>query len=410
MGCNAWNHGSSCNCGWGGDTGGNAGPALPATKVRLIDGSRCWDFQVGSRLKSYTIPNAKCPVCGDTVFFFQSETGGRVFFDPPLGPPWPKHGCTDHPRSAADIQDRHANPRSLGRHRQPPRHSDLDEAAVVRFEHLVRDRYQKTGWRPLLSFVAIDKGEWQHARGIDPADGGRCALMTRKRFVAEAPVFIRITHPGRITCEIEQPIVDENDRLTLVKGRGWFGAEALEDARLAQRADRGDREAMRALAAGRSYRHLGRDNEIREVSQFLDLDAALYWFERAIQAGSEEAKFERAYLMDIIAQHDAKSKWLAFPLGSGRRRWAKAKMPDDLSAPLPGSIIKTICHEVAVIADLKMRSAKSDYYRRRVASAAENLRKLISNLPAPNLLAAIEQFLGDVCEPSNGKTTTATKG
>jgi hypothetical protein len=30
------------------------------------------------------------------VFFYQSPYGGRVFFDS-LGPPWPKHPCTDHP-------------------------------------------------------------------------------------------------------------------------------------------------------------------------------------------------------------------------------------------------------------------------------------------------------------------------
>ncbi|MCO5158488.1 MAG: hypothetical protein M9945_17345 [Aquamicrobium sp.] len=41
-----------------------------------------------------TFPNAKCPVCGESVFFFQARDGGRVFFDPPLGPPWPKHPCT----------------------------------------------------------------------------------------------------------------------------------------------------------------------------------------------------------------------------------------------------------------------------------------------------------------------------
>jgi hypothetical protein len=29
------------------------------------------------------------------VFFYQSPTGGRVFFDE-LGPPWPKHPCTDN--------------------------------------------------------------------------------------------------------------------------------------------------------------------------------------------------------------------------------------------------------------------------------------------------------------------------
>lgn len=41
-----------------------------------------------------TYPNAQCPVCKEHVFFFAGHNGGRVFFDPPLGPPWPKHPCT----------------------------------------------------------------------------------------------------------------------------------------------------------------------------------------------------------------------------------------------------------------------------------------------------------------------------
>jgi hypothetical protein len=41
-----------------------------------------------------TYPNARCPVCSKDVFFFAAHNGGRVFFDPPLGPPWPKHPCT----------------------------------------------------------------------------------------------------------------------------------------------------------------------------------------------------------------------------------------------------------------------------------------------------------------------------
>jgi hypothetical protein len=36
-------------------------------------------------------------VCGAAVFFYQSPYNGRVFFDA-LGPPWPKHPCTDNPR------------------------------------------------------------------------------------------------------------------------------------------------------------------------------------------------------------------------------------------------------------------------------------------------------------------------
>jgi len=40
-------------------------------------------------------PNADCPVCGSPVFFYQNAAGSRVFFDE-LGPPWPRHPCTNH--------------------------------------------------------------------------------------------------------------------------------------------------------------------------------------------------------------------------------------------------------------------------------------------------------------------------
>ena len=44
---------------------------------------------------SWAVPNAYCPVCGAEVFYYQNENGSRVFFDA-LGPPWPKHPCTDN--------------------------------------------------------------------------------------------------------------------------------------------------------------------------------------------------------------------------------------------------------------------------------------------------------------------------
>ncbi|MEQ1514892.1 MAG: hypothetical protein ABL931_00215 [Usitatibacteraceae bacterium] len=46
------------------------------------------------RSASFTTPNATCPVCGARVFFYQNDFGSRVYFDD-LGPPWPKHPCTD---------------------------------------------------------------------------------------------------------------------------------------------------------------------------------------------------------------------------------------------------------------------------------------------------------------------------
>ncbi len=39
-------------------------------------------------------PNARCPVCGAAVYFWSNAAGSRVYFDE-MGPPWPKHPCTD---------------------------------------------------------------------------------------------------------------------------------------------------------------------------------------------------------------------------------------------------------------------------------------------------------------------------
>lgn len=103
MGCNAWNHPPSCDCGWGGDTGGGGGGwhnSAESGTPRSAEPGR-WGRYEAARFESYTIPNARCPVCHAKVFFYQSEHGGRVFFDPPLGPPWPKHPCTDNRTSGS---------------------------------------------------------------------------------------------------------------------------------------------------------------------------------------------------------------------------------------------------------------------------------------------------------------------
>lgn len=97
MGCNAWNHLASCNCGWGGDTGGGHGRhgfAKARGGAPWPDGLN-WSWDRRPRIDSYVNPNARCPICGDDVIFYQSPHGGRVFFDHPLGWPWPKHPCTD---------------------------------------------------------------------------------------------------------------------------------------------------------------------------------------------------------------------------------------------------------------------------------------------------------------------------
>lgn len=78
-----------------------------------INGNRCRGYREANSAssspfrspKSYVIPNASCPVCGETVFFYQSPNGGRVFFDD-LRWPWPKHACTDNKKSRGKPQSK----------------------------------------------------------------------------------------------------------------------------------------------------------------------------------------------------------------------------------------------------------------------------------------------------------------
>lgn len=79
MPCNGHGHSPNCDCGWGGV---NHNPWQPNIRPD-------W-----SSKDSHTIPNARCPQCRNQVFFYRSPEGGTVFFDS-LGPPWPKHPCTD---------------------------------------------------------------------------------------------------------------------------------------------------------------------------------------------------------------------------------------------------------------------------------------------------------------------------
>jgi hypothetical protein len=90
--CNAWNHTPDCICGWGGT--GHLGRRVLGADANDRAGF-WWVPPITRTRESYVIPNAACPVCGALVFFYQSPSGGRVFFDE-LGPPWPKHPCTNN--------------------------------------------------------------------------------------------------------------------------------------------------------------------------------------------------------------------------------------------------------------------------------------------------------------------------
>jgi hypothetical protein len=102
--------------------------------------------EVGSPA-SLTIPNAKCPVCGCRVFFYQNEYGSRVFFDD-LGPPWPKHPCTDNSWYASPASGKIV---AAGFEEERPRR----KVAVEEWQPCVI--YRKNGSRLILKELGVDK-------------------------------------------------------------------------------------------------------------------------------------------------------------------------------------------------------------------------------------------------------------
>jgi hypothetical protein len=126
--CNAWNHPQECRCGWGGD--GHTGKRLDGAHYTQ------WVPPLDFSFESYTRPNASCPACGQPVFFYSSPDGGRVFFDE-LGPPWPKHPCTDNTSAPARFRGKSNNSLKCG----------------------VESQWLKDGWMPiqLRHDIEVDK-------------------------------------------------------------------------------------------------------------------------------------------------------------------------------------------------------------------------------------------------------------
>ena len=138
--CNAHNHPKGCTCGFGGE--GHLGRRTGST-VFFYN----FDFpRIRPACAGYVNPNARCPVCGDVVFFYQSPDGGRVFFDE-LGPPWPKHPCTD----------RGSVPARVGSFVKVPMESSPS--------------WKREGWDPFIvsrvthrkRFIFEIKGEWRRS-------------------------------------------------------------------------------------------------------------------------------------------------------------------------------------------------------------------------------------------------------
>ena len=149
-----FNHYADCDCGWCVNYGGRSSRAH---RARLVEDMHQRDaLNVLKRNSAryisgcYVNPNAKCPVCGDAVYFYANEHGSRVFFDD-LGPPWPKHPCTDNPREPV-------TPRGAPTRRARGMMQELITAANTAglFKNKVFGRRIPTEWT-LLLVVFVDR-------------------------------------------------------------------------------------------------------------------------------------------------------------------------------------------------------------------------------------------------------------
>lgn len=184
-----YNHYPNCGCGWCSSTWGNVrvDRSQLRASMQTRDAERILREQRASNGYSscFVNPNAVCPVCKATVFYYQNDWGSRVFFDD-LGPPWPKHGCTDNPRLSVTISSGRPRPRARGMR--------LELAEAASFLGLYDGaRYHRSGY-------AID---WQMIE---------IACVERKGFelfltghlieMAETPlVYFSITCPDDIVAE-----------------------------------------------------------------------------------------------------------------------------------------------------------------------------------------------------------------
>jgi hypothetical protein len=133
-----------------------SGGGASREQAHLVLSEWAVSFQAAS---SFTRPNAECPVCGASVFFYRNTYGSRVFFDD-LGPPWPKHPCTDN--------GRYLNPRPSSAKLGPasPALRRSEEISAIRFwlgraERDLAERFKAVHHQAAWPWVRIvERLEW----------------------------------------------------------------------------------------------------------------------------------------------------------------------------------------------------------------------------------------------------------
>jgi hypothetical protein len=185
------NHYSRCTCGW---CVKQRGGSIQPFNLRVMDAVKFLDnSRVRSLRQCYVNPNAICPVCGTGVYFYANRFGSRVFFDE-LGPPWPKHPCTDNPRRRADF---HAESRPRPSRRARGSAMELVEAASLSGMAIGKlfGQRRRDEWSPAVVISVERKGDENRvvAEHLDSNDYERFSF----------------------TCFSEDPVLAEGDLLSV---------------------------------------------------------------------------------------------------------------------------------------------------------------------------------------------------
>ena len=265
MGCNAWNHSLSCNCGWGGNGNGYAGERTSHAIEGLHFNIRDYASDGSWREAWSQNPNAICPVCGEAVFFIQPRHGGRVFFDE-LGPPWPKHPCTDNPARPVYAP----RPGTLTR---PYHNSDWDLLAETEFEK------KTVGW--------LVKGKHQEAK--------RSIRLQLPDGDFGAPSLPFMVKRDNVTGLYQCAFLSEQARPGALLDVTLTAYPALTSVKTWKKALAGDADAMVILGKAHSFDLDDKPNGLQQRQP----DIAKHWFAKAAMQGHSEGLY---YLANLLLQ------------------------------------------------------------------------------------------------------------
>jgi hypothetical protein len=205
------------------------------------------------------------------VYFYRSPSGGRVFFDD-LGPPWPKHPCTDNPSVTWE---------QAGKVFQRPQ-------ANIRVP-----AWKLAGWTS-IEIIKItktdDSNSWSDitARRLDNRKIFTGAIKSDTSINKMTPIFVK------------RPGADGNGNIT------WLGYDAKDVSAMydvlchrtfsflprpiLQKAMAG--EAVAAMVVGRCCSFaFGKSDPSGRITypNWVDWSIARFWLQRAADGGCEEA-------------------------------------------------------------------------------------------------------------------------